>query len=194
MNKELNLLLPVMKKILSKSNLLLESPKYPSMKSSVWKDLENYKNLWKDHYRNRTYHFRLIDHSLLRFIFMDKKKTYEYLNCPYRIKENFLEDEEPIETLPTPIRYDYEPLNFNPMTHPVAHIHIGLENPIRIGTNCVLNPLSFLLFCLRQMYPNYWENILKNENFKTHRKHIRKKIPIIKSEHKEAFKREHFIS
>lgn len=194
MNKELNLLLPSMKKILLESGLLEESVRNPSMKILIWRDLENYKKVWNDHYRNKTFHFRLIDHSLFRFLFIDKKETYEYLNCPYYIKEDFLEDIEPIETLPTPIRYDYEPSTFNPISHPIAHIHIGLDNSIRIATYCKLTPLSFLLFCLRQMYPNYWKNIFTNEDFKIHKRHIRKKSPFIKAEYKDAFKREHIIS
>ncbi len=194
MNKALNLALPSMKRILLESGLLLELVKNPVLKISVWRDLENYKKVWKAHYRIKSFHFRLIDHSLFRFLLIDRKVTYEYLNCPYYIKEDFLEEQEPIEILPTPIRYDYEPSTFNPISHPIAHIHIGLDNSIRIGTDCKLTPLSFLLFCLRQMYPNYWKSIFNNSKFKPHKKHIRKKPPLIKPKYREAFKREHILS
>ncbi|MFW9881154.1 MAG: DUF2290 domain-containing protein [Candidatus Thorarchaeota archaeon] len=109
------------------------------------------------------------------------------------IKENEDVTEEKVEKVPTPIRYDFDPLNFNPISHPIAHIHLGIQNPIRIGTNLIFTPLTFLLFCLRQMFPEYWKKVFENEKFNIFEKHIRKKIQSIAKEFKVSFIREHYF-
>ncbi len=194
MSRILYQLLPMMKKVLKKCNLLKNSGNYPSLEIIKWKDLKNYKKVWEHHYQNRSYHLLLKDLSLFRFKNLEYTANFEYLQSPVYIRERFMEDEEPEEILPTPIRYDYNPQEFNPITHPIGHIHIGLENSIRIGTHCKLTPLSFLLFCLRQMYPNYWKNVIENELFANCKKHIRENISIIDDNYKIAFEREHIIS
>ena len=156
--------------------------------------MENYKKVWKYHYQKRSYHLLLKDLSFFRFHYIDDNVNFEYLHCPFNLKEIFLEIEDPEEIVPTPIRYDYNPQSFSPIVHPVGHIHIGIKNSIRIGTHCQFNPLSFLLFCLRQMYPDYWKIILENVNFTKCQKHIRKKIDKIENKYKEAFEREHIIT
>ncbi len=202
MNKILNHLFPLMKDILKKSDLYVESNQFPSEQKRIWKDLESYRRVWEYTYTNKLFHLRLSDHSLLRFLYFDDKVSFEYLNSPYQLEDiDEFEDynviifksEEYDDRLPTPIRYDYELDSFNEISHPVGHIHFGLENPIRIGTYILFDPMSFLLFCLRQMYPDYWVKILENDKFKECRKHIRIKISEIDKMYKAAYKREHFI-
>lgn len=193
-----------MKKILDEVQLLEKSYDYPILDRSFWKDLQSYQKIWLDHYRNNSYHYRLIDQSLFRFLFYEKRISFEYINCPYTIErdtyidvftdEKFLRDELSIELIPTPIRYDYEPLSYDPISHPIGHVHIGLNNHIRIGTDRILNPISFLLFCLRQMYPDNWKDLITLGNFKKYKPYIRNKISCIKAENKTAFEREHFIA
>ncbi len=56
----------------------------------------------------------------------------------------------------TPLRFDYKAEDYRPGIHPAAHIHFGFANHIRVGTRRVMNPISFLLFILRQRYPEKW--------------------------------------
>jgi len=203
MNRILNLLFPLMKEVLKKSGLYIESNQFPSNQKMVWKDLESYRRVWEYYYKNKIFHFHLMDHSLIRFLYSDKSISFEYINSPYQLEdiddfENYnviiMKSEEYEDRLPTPIRYDYEPDSFNEISHPIGHIHLGLENQIRIGTFVLFDPMSFLLFCIRQMYPEFWVKILENEKFEKCRKHIREVITEINNEYKVAYKREHFIS
>lgn len=202
MNKILNLLFPLMIDILKKSGLYVESNRYPSRQKLVWKDLETYRSVWEFYYTNKIFHLHLKDHSLIRFLYFDNKKSFEYINSPYQLEDIddfevynvfLIKSEEYDDRIPTPIRYDYEPDSFNEISHPLGHIHFGLENHIRIGTLVLFDPMSFLLFCIRQMYPEYWAKILEIEKFKKCRKHIRDKIMEINKEYRAAIKREHFI-
>ena len=199
MNRIFFQLRPSMRKVLKKCNLLEEAPIDHSNKTVLWKDLNHYKMVWEEHYKNKTFHFRLKDHSLFRFIFNETRLTFEYLNCPYIFDYilhhgELFEDEDYTEVLPTPIRYDYEPSIFNPISHPIGHIHIGIENEIRIGTDCAFNPMSFILFCLRQMYPDNWNKLLLDDSFSKYQKHIREKNIKIRDSFKAAFAREHYIT
>lgn len=56
----------------------------------------------------------------------------------------------------TPIRYDYVARDYKPGRHPASHVHFGFKNEIRVGTNRIMLPISFLLFILRQRYPEQW--------------------------------------
>jgi len=56
----------------------------------------------------------------------------------------------------TPLRFDYKAEDYRPGIHPAAHMHFGFANQIRVGTRRVMNPLSFVLFILRQRYPDNW--------------------------------------
>lgn len=57
------------------------------------------------------------------------------------------------------IRYDYGEATYTEGVHPVSHLHIGFKSNIRIGLKKILTPLSFVLFVVRQCYPDYWLNI-----------------------------------
>lgn len=61
----------------------------------------------------------------------------------------------------TPIRFDYSPSLYKSGVHPAAHLHVGCGNEIRIGAQRLLMPLSFCLFVVRQMYPEYWKRFLE---------------------------------
>ncbi len=79
----------------------------------------------------------------------------------------------------TPIRYDLDNNSYKTGVHPAAHIHIGLDNHIRIGLERELTPLAFLLFVIRQMYPRNWENLLESSISKTLPKKLHVELPKI---------------
>ncbi len=54
------------------------------------------------------------------------------------------------------IRYDEDPTLYRPMVHPYIHLHIGMNNNIRIPSSVEMTPLTFILFILQQVYYNVW--------------------------------------
>lgn len=56
----------------------------------------------------------------------------------------------------TPLRFDYKSADYRAGIHPASHMHFGFANHIRVGTRRVMNPISFVLFILRQRYPEKW--------------------------------------
>ncbi len=76
----------------------------------------------------------------------------------------------------TPIRYDYNALYYREGIHPASHMHFGFGNQIRVGTQKILNPISFLLIILRQRYPRAWEIVLKHPNAETWCRNFRRNI------------------
>ena len=53
----------------------------------------------------------------------------------------------------TPIRYDYDYQRYDPIFHPISHIHIGHNNGVRIG-------ISKILFTTKNLYFFVIRNIL----------------------------------
>ena len=60
----------------------------------------------------------------------------------------------------TPLRYDYKATDYKEGIHPASHVHFGFSNDIRVGTRKVMNPVSFVLFVIRQRYPDHWVKYL----------------------------------
>jgi hypothetical protein len=63
----------------------------------------------------------------------------------------------------TPLRYDYNLDIYKEGIHPASHLHMGFNNNIRIATERILKPISFVLFILRQNYPNIWIGYISRE-------------------------------
>lgn len=64
----------------------------------------------------------------------------------------------------TPLRYDCKANDYRPGIHPASHMHFGVENDIRVGTRRIMTPIAFVLFVIRQRYPDAWSDILKWNN------------------------------
>ncbi|MBT9100546.1 DUF2290 domain-containing protein [Methylovulum psychrotolerans] len=147
----------------------------------------DYANQWKTAKENGWYHLYLTDHSFFVFNITDSKPSYNFYDRPIDAKtiKEFLEEdigntataknirlcqEEYDDYLTTvnyrkhytPIRYDFDTDSYKSGIHPAAHIHIGLDNNIRIGLEREFTPLAFLLFVIRHMYPTNWENLLNS--------------------------------
>ncbi|MCD0169117.1 DUF2290 domain-containing protein [Deinococcus sp. 23YEL01] len=63
----------------------------------------------------------------------------------------------PINPNPMTIRYDKQTDSYSEAIHPENHMHLGLNNDIRIGCGNNLSPLDFTHFVIRQVYPQYWK-------------------------------------
>ncbi|WP_318616770.1 DUF2290 domain-containing protein [Sporosarcina sp. YIM B06819] len=67
----------------------------------------------------------------------------------------------------TPIRYDYDYGLFQPIHHPISHMHIGHNNQVRIPINKIISPAKFVVFVLRNVYPKLWKEAFYREQFKS---------------------------
>ena len=142
----------------------------------------SYLDQWRTALAQGWYHVRLEDHSL--FVFDENGPSYSYLQCPlsletmreflhrtgrdYTVRDRREAQEEyeqvwetaALRTHVTPIRFDFDQPAYRSGTHPLAHVHIGLENSVRMGLRRVMSPVSFCLFVMRQMYPDCWHQLL----------------------------------
>lgn len=73
----------------------------------------------------------------------------------------------------TPIRYDYKPMHYQQGCHPASHVHFGLDNQIRVNTERIMNPISFLLMILRQRYPGQWNILLQQPRIRIWVRNVR---------------------
>lgn len=55
------------------------------------------------------------------------------------------------------IRYDLDVKGYNPLVHSYSHIHIGLNENLRIPCSKVLTPLSFTFFAIKHTYYKEWK-------------------------------------
>ncbi len=151
----------------------------------------SYVDQWRRALYEEWFHVKLEDHSLLIFSDVPDRPSFSFLHCPiavepFRIYLNrrgvefnarnraiYAEEYEmEFETAElkrhvTPIRYDVDSNGYRTGVHPAAHIHIGLDNNVRIAVRREMTPLSFTLFVMRQMYPECWAKLLeRREQFR----------------------------
>jgi hypothetical protein len=62
----------------------------------------------------------------------------------------------------SPIRFEYDLEAYESGKHPIAHVHIGCENDIRIAVDKILTPASFVFLVLRLHYPDAWLRVLSS--------------------------------
>ena len=146
----------------------------------------SYFDQWRLATENKWYHVRLEDHSLFLFD-PDRGPSYSYLQCPLDVisYRDYLDSmdleftrtnrvryqreyEEVMSTAVlrahvTPIRYDMDASAYATCLHPAAHIHVGLENEIRLAVRREMRPVAFFLFVMRQMYPSSWRCLLERQ-------------------------------
>lgn len=64
------------------------------------------------------------------------------------------------------LRYDSGSKGYKPLKHSYSHIHIGLNDHLRIPISKILTPLKFVLFSVRNTYFNEWkEAFIKIDDF-----------------------------
>jgi hypothetical protein len=75
-----------------------------------------------------------------------------------------------------PIRYDYSPNLYEVGVHPASHLHIARGNEMRLSARRLMMPLSFVLFIVRQLYPDHWRRFLRREEAGTICRMVRDEI------------------
>jgi hypothetical protein len=149
----------------------------------------SYREQWEIYNKNHWYHIKLEDQSLILFkkdsfkyimtpfAKMESKSLYEdkfkqeLFDEGYNdieidelcediemIYQNYLDTELKIGSH-TPIRFDYHPMQYNNVNHPVSHLHIGHENDSRIPIKKIMTPYAFSGFILATFYPDHWKRI-----------------------------------
>lgn len=179
------------------------SPGYPSSPRAFFKGL-NYIDVWKACLQNRYYHFQLYDNSLIYFGYnkaddfslsyyefpFEAISYYEFVNSHdltySEVGEVFREEYDDylttcrVKESITSIRYDLNYEQYTEGRHPISHLHIGHENNIRIRTERIMGPNSFLCFLLRQVYPDKWIEYIKTKKKQTLLNTVRDKLDVIK--------------
>jgi hypothetical protein len=147
---------------------------------------QTYQAQWQSCLTNRWYHVRLEDYSLFVFDVDSVRPSYRFLDRPIAMQtfREFLEARDlpydsntrseyaetyefemlsaPLRPSISPIRYDFDERAYRPGIHPVAHVHVGLENDIRISTRRAFTPAAFFLFVVRQLYPQSWARLVES--------------------------------
>lgn len=167
----------------------------------------DYIGQWKKAIEEGWLHIRLSDQSFFLFSDAGEKCSYSYYACPLEIptfqsfltsqglansQKNRAENEDAyqliIETAEVrdhfiPMRYDFDSSSYRKCTHPAGHIHVGLDNNIRIATRRRLTPLSFILMVIRQHYPENWDRLLTYSHELKIERRVRGDLDLIKEPH-----------
>lgn len=162
-----------------------------------------YLEQWKRALQEGWYHVKLEDHSLFIFSNVENAPSYSFLHSPVEAEsfrmylgrqgleyssknrsEHLEEYEMLVETASlrphiTPIRLDVDRRSYRAGVHPMTHVHIGLNNNVRLAVRRELSPLSFVLFVMRQMYPVCWSRLLERSDKHWMRKVIRTRLPLV---------------
>jgi hypothetical protein len=160
-------------------------PDYSLVGASRFRHM-NYVETWRTCVQEQLYDFQLVDNSLIQFRvlnFSPLSASFAYYECPYQcfsyrdflvdvgfeyeeVRDDLRVDYEvylttcDLKETVTPLRYDFSPELYTPGLHPASHMHFGYASHIRVGTKKILRPMSFLLFVLRQYYPQKWQEFI----------------------------------
>jgi hypothetical protein len=177
-------------RILSEADLLNRrnhAPAYSRYSASDFRQL-SYRAIWEKCLDEGVFDFVLSDGSLLQFraVFNPLLANYTFYDCPltplvsldeFRDQEvsargeaaseyEILRDYELLSPSPKdavlPLRYDYAPRMYTEGRHPASHVHFGHSTQVRVGTTIILRPVSFVLFVLRQMFPDKWDQLCQS--------------------------------
>jgi hypothetical protein len=145
-----------------------------------------YEEILDEIYRTFAYDFLLKDESIFsfeedgnncRYLFMQGVKSKipfdEFLQRNGHVYD---ENEEDIQILrdlydeaadssvydyvknPVYLRFDVSKEQYKTSCHPYAHMHIGLNNEIRIPSSLRLTPEMFTSFAIKMTYPQLWRD------------------------------------
>jgi hypothetical protein len=162
-----------------------------------------YFDQWRKAIQSGWFHVRLEDHSIFIFNESAASPSLSFLPSPIvcesfreflaskdvdytaRNRSMYLEEYQlVIETAQLrehvqPIRFDFDPAAYREAIHPLAHLHVGIKNNIRIAFGRQMSAESFVLFVMRQAYPECWERLLAQAPAASLMKTIRLALPAV---------------
>lgn len=196
----------------SKLKICSENERFSGIESSEIARIRqlDYTKQWLTLREKQYYHIRLDDQSLILFQTTAGKESFSFLPCPLNIptQSDFLTEQYPdirpskalaylddyelaiitaeIKPHVTPIRLDTDLNAYRATVHPATHLHLGIENHIRIAIRRTWTPQAFLIFVIRQVYPNNWETLLERKEDLKIERWIRTDLETITSKYWDA--------
>jgi hypothetical protein len=73
--------------------------------------------------------------------------------------EQFL-NEQNINLKSNFFRYDASTLGYQPLVHSYSHLHLSMNEDLRIPISKILTPLKFVMFCIKNTYFAIWKEVL----------------------------------
>jgi hypothetical protein len=137
----------------------------------------SYRDLFLCGLRNSDYNFLLSDYSYFQFSFTEKQRyRFGFYPNPFAgsrsdpaeldelLQEGIISFEEYSETLAGQpyeiskplVRFDLDCGAYVRLTHPAAHLHVGMHNENRWPVCRCLTPRSFALLIVKLYYGNNW--------------------------------------
>lgn len=162
----------------------------PSGKKQFISDVESLRNAYDYYTENFCYSFLLEDDGLILINYDLTERidlTFSYIGRPTKfvsyeeylagfgwtlsdVGELFLSEweqalsEQEQKNAQLYIRYDLSTHLYKRGLHPVSHLHIGIENEVRIPSAVIFSPLMFMCFIVKQVYPQKWKKVLEDAN------------------------------
>ena len=184
----------------------VESPKYVAGLRATLADL-TYLEMWKKLTADDLYDLQFQDLSLLQFRYVNDNPfvvSFAYYPCPLNVLsfrefvhsdvyvryneygtaaeqyDEYVSAAE-LKTHVLPIRYDSDPRSYECAKHPASHVHMGLENDVRLSTRRYWRPLTFTLLVLRQVYPHLWIRLLNSGRPPSFFANVKEALPEVES-------------
>ncbi len=126
-----------------------------------------YEEIYDELESNKNFNIKMIDGALIQLLYKYQKKTLishrlaffpsPYLESFQNEPEIYEDDEIYADILEknimvVPIRFDYDPNNFQEIDHPKSHLTLGQFKNCRIPVSSPITPSSFISFILRNFY------------------------------------------
>jgi len=127
----------------------------------------SYEEIYKNLEESKNYNIKMIDGALIQMLYRfedNKLVSHRLAFFPAPNFESFQNEPEIYEDdeiyadilgkniVTFPIRFDYDPINFEEIKHPKTHITLGQYNNCRIPISEPLTPELFMTFLLRNFY------------------------------------------
>lgn len=94
--------------------------------------------------------------------FEEKYLTDNNIDSIAQEYEMYLSTDKP-KIIPCPIRYDVSKNEYQENLHAYAHFHFGFRNEIRIPSDKIIKPISFVDFVIKHTYRAKWDCAYKND-------------------------------
>lgn len=139
-----------------------------------------YKEIYKTLDESRNYNIKLMDGALLQMMYSFDKTTLKkarlaffpspelekFQNNPeiYEMDEIYADVINP-NIVTTPLRFDFDLDNHQPVLHPISHLTIGQYKNCRVPVTKPLSPFLFVDFILRNFYNTALVKFTEKLNF-----------------------------
>jgi hypothetical protein len=126
-----------------------------------------YKDIYNELEKGKNYNIKMIDGALIQMLYRYEETTllsHRLAFFPSPDLEAFQNEPEIYEKdelyadildkniVAFPIRFDYDPANFQEIEHPKCHLTLGQFKNCRIPVSLPLTPSNFIAFVLRNFY------------------------------------------